>query len=1307
MKLLSLLLPVFTLAILMTGFTGHSVEAKSSDDSPSFKMVNMERKGLYLLGQGNYEEAIVIFEQLLKEVEEGLGFGQNHPFAANIRELIDLSKQNKESIIAIDPQIKKYQDRCLYILRIKDEDIVRAERMAKLLVKKTEKKYGKEDTRTGLAYRTLGMIYGEQKKYHEEEKAYSKALVALAEDPEYRIEAELGLAVVFFLQDKFNEAEPFIQQALKTVETLKGPGANTMRAMVKRVAADIYESQGSRGKSEKLYGQALKETGDDPELKLEFQIDRAKALFGNKRYSEAEKILRETQPEAREIFGPDSVKFADISYYLARVLLAKNKINKGAGANAGKEVEVLLRQALSIQKEKLGEANADTVRTRAYLGRVMLDTCDFEEAEAVLRPALSITLSELEKNSLNPEYAVVVIGNFGQALCAQAKYKNAVVFFEKAYGIITDRKETNILTPVILANYALALEGLGKYAQAETKLREALSIHTRAKGKDMDILAPMNSLALLLMKQGRSSEALKVLDECIEIAGDSGKAPDREPMYVATLVNSGLLFLKLGKYQSAAELFWTAIDRIEKTGSHGKLKEFQSDAYGNLSIALQRQGKLIEAERTGFKSFQIAESCYAPDHPKIASGLHNVGFLMEKTGNLKKAADFLNKAYIMSTKNREPENLVTHGAHLAEVLVKQGRLLEALAIYIRALDTLDTLFSQTRGNQDQHRIQFLNQFSYIYASTIGLLVRLHEEAPSKGYDREAFAVTSRMQSKIFSELLRQSDVQSFGKDPLFLKLQENRESLLAGIMAIRLKSHSLTTDNRDYEASAEDLKKKLDSATRQLVQAEKQLWDAYPRFMELNAPKPVTVSDLQKKILDSKEALLTYALLRDRTIIFAVTESSFQMRSVPIPRKAVLSLTQKVRAGAEKVASGEPLDVLFSLEPADLFSLYHNLFAPLEKVIEDKKTIIVIGDGPIYTIPFEMLVLRWGPGEKAAFQTTRSNSTGSETNPIFHEYAMLPYLGEKYRFKYYPSLSVLSSKRIYPRPKIDFTQDLVAFADPIFHREKSLEKTEYSENTKNTLGLLARSLVVVPEGKEGSALLPRLPETADEAIEIADALGESHTNLYLGEKAQEYLVKTIDLSLARYLVFSTHGLLGGEFIMVNDEDSNPLINDPISDYAPVRQFGQPALALTLVGDLKGEDGFLTMKEVIENLRLNSDLVVLSACNTAGETAEARNGEGFAGLTRAFMYAGTKGLIVSHWSVESESTKNLMVDAFKYMASGKPPIEALGLSRKNLKNSSFSAGRRTRSLRIEKTGDTEMVISRSHPYYWAPFVFIGD
>jgi len=145
--------------------------------------------------------------------------------------------------------------------------------------------------------------------------------------------------------------------------------------------------------------------------------------------------------------------------------------------------------------------------------------------------------------------------------------------------------------------------------------------------------------------------------------------------------------------------------------------------------------------------------------------------------------------------------------------------------------------------------------------------------------------------------------------------------------------------------------------------------------------------------------------------------------------------------------------------------------------------------------------------------------------------------------------------------------------------------------------------------------------------------------------------------------------------------------------APARGKAQPALALTLVGDLKGEDGMLTMKEVIEDVELNADLVALSACNTAGETAQANSGEGFAGLTRAFMYAGAKALLVSHWSVDSLSTQALMTKTFRNVKGGMTPLESISDSRRLLLTGKYASG--------------QYHFSRGHPFFWAPFVYVGD
>lgn len=114
---------------------------------------------------------------------------------------------------------------------------------------------------------------------------------------------------------------------------------------------------------------------------------------------------------------------------------------------------------------------------------------------------------------------------------------------------------------------------------------------------------------------------------------------------------------------------------------------------------------------------------------------------------------------------------------------------------------------------------------------------------------------------------------------------------------------------------------------------------------------------------------------------------------------------------------------------------------------------------------------------------------------------------------------------------------------------------------------------------------------------------------------------------------------------------------------------------------------------MEGLDLSAQLVALSACNTAGATDRALEGEGFAGLTRAFMYAGARGLLVSHWAVETRATRELMTAVFGALSAGIAPAEALSRAQARLRASAF--------------GPDDLRVSRSHPFFWAPFVYVGD
>jgi CHAT domain-containing protein len=207
------------------------------------------------------------------------------------------------------------------------------------------------------------------------------------------------------------------------------------------------------------------------------------------------------------------------------------------------------------------------------------------------------------------------------------------------------------------------------------------------------------------------------------------------------------------------------------------------------------------------------------------------------------------------------------------------------------------------------------------------------------------------------------------------------------------------------------------------------------------------------------------------------------------------------------------------------------------------------------------------------------------------------------------------------------------------------------------------------------AQLPRLPDTREELKSIALALQADPTKvLNLGKDANEKNVKTMDLSKFKIIAFATHGLVPGEL-------------DGLT---------QPALALSApdVADTDG-DGLLTMEEIL-SLKLDADWVVLSACNTgAGAVAGA---EAASGLGRAFFYAGTRALLVTNWSVHSQSARELMTDLFKRL-SDNPKLTRGEAMRQAMMALADGPGY------VGADGKTEFTYA--HPLFWAPYSIIGD
>ena len=419
-------------------------------------------------------------------------------------------------------------------------------------------------------------------------------------------------------------------------------------------------------------------------------------------------------------------------------------------------------------------------------------------------------------------------------------------------------------------------------------------------------------------------------------------------------------------------------------------------------------------------------------------------------------------------------------------------------------------------------------------------------------------------------------------------------------------------------------------------------------------------------------------------LVTAVTRSNVRWHSAPIGAKQLAETIGILRCGLDEEAWADTTQAScaekFGLKrppalggplPFDLdraHALYQALLEPAAKDI-DGKELILVPSGPLATLPFEVLL--------------------TET-PASTDLAKAPWLAKRFATTVLPSVSSLKALRQVAQ-KSKAPKPFAGFGNPLLNgngesadiaeraRQARLLQscTESPETKANQIAQRAlaksgpRAIVSLSGGTADVEQLRRqipLPETALELCAVANSFTPVKGEVYLGSEATETKIKSLSDSgrLAQYRVlhFATHGALSGQ---VHGSIEPGLILTPPAAATPA------------------DDGYLSSSE-ISGLKLDADWVVLSARNTAG--GEESNSEAFSGLARAFFYAGTRALLVSHWPVSSEAAVAITTGVTEAMMSHPEIGRAEAL-------------RRSISALIARGG------SNAHPSVWAPFVLVGN
>ena len=779
-----------------------------------------------------------------------------------------------------------------------------------------------------------------------------------------------------------------------------------------------------------------------------------------------------------------------------------------------------------------------------------------------------------------------------------------------------------IHTQIALANF---LYRRNRYMEAELEAREAVEKSIGLSGKISLVLGDaLRVIAKIKLAQGRYDEAEKLVRHELVILKESGVSEDSSSVAKARSVLARILTSK---------------------GDHA----WAVNEYEILVKSLKRNKALLGV---------IVIS------PELLLSLIEVGRTQD-------AAAFIRKKY-EKVKRRTGENSVKTARYLGLrglAGYKEGNIAQAQKDFSAAIPRL----LEAQSGRDTVL------FQSIIENYIAMLAEISGTAREKGLGinaaTEAFRMAETLRGKIVQEAVTASSVRTTVAMPELADLIRKEQDALQQRDALQetlSNTLGLAPAEQDQAVIA-SLKEKINNLTLAGKAFIKEIETGFPSYSELIKPSQPSIADIQSMLI-ADEALVSIFAGKDKTYIWAIPKSgTHQFVIVDYGKRKLRETVAELRKALNPDIAALGDIPAFDVEKA--YRLYTALLQPVEKSISSVQNLIVVADGPLGALPFSIL-------------PTKPGKLRNSSNILFDEYEDIDWLIRKTTVSRMPSASTLLTLRSVP-PGDPARKAFIGFGDPLFSVEQQQEaKSSQTESPMMLAGrggkIKLRGIRIVAQNSLDSKEvissqlenLIRLPDTADEIKGIADSLkADPLADVFLGARASEKVIKSMDLSDRRVIAFASHALVPGDL-------------DGLQ---------QPALALSapsITGDQ--EDGLLTMGEVLK-LQLNADWVVLSACNTgaaAGEGAEA-----LSGLGRAFFYAGARSILASMWPVETTSAYKLTTGIFKNQE------ENSGLSRAAALRKSILALIDGPGLTDESTGQT--VASYAHPLFWAPFILVGD
>lgn len=938
-------------------------------------------------------------------------------------------------------------------------------------------------------------------------------------------------------------------------------------------------------------------------------------------------------------------------------------------------------KALNVCNQGLPLAKAASDRrTEANLldaiGNVYNALGDRKKALESFNRALPLRQAEGDRVGLSN-----TLNNMGTAHSWMGETQKALDLFNQALVIFRElgdpRKEATAL-----GNLCVTYSNAGEYKKARDFCNQSLSIK-RDLADSSGEATSLNNIGNIYSNLGDYQQALDSYIGSLAIHKTLG---ERKGEAIA-LNNIGWVYGTLGEYQKAIHYYSQALEPLRTMGdkygeattlsnigvNYADLKDYKRALEINMQVLPLRQGvndpggKAITLNNIANCYSNLGEKQKALDYYEQAIALHrvvgnprylatalrNIGAFHRNLSQYQKALDYFNEGLQISRTIGDRNGEAATLAHIARLERDRGNTTSARSRIEEALAAVESL----RTNIKNHhlRASFFASVREYYELNIDLLMSLHKQRPSEGFDAAALQASEKGRARSLLELLAETHAEiRQGVDPALVE----RERSLRQMISDKAERQLRLLSGKHSEAQATAAAKEIDDLTTEYEQTQARIRQTSPRYAALTQPVPLNLKEIQTEVLDEETLLLEYALGEERSFLWAVTPTSIS--SFELPKRAEIESAARhvyeILTARNRIVSNETLeqrrkrlDLAAAEYPKASAALSQILLGPVAAELKNKR-LLIVGEGVLQYTAFAALP---SPSQ-ASLGNRETNDKGQGTRDIYR-----PLIAD-HEIVYLPSASVLAVVRREPARPRTTDKALAVFADPVFDSSDPRIGLS-SENPLATAKEAAPASEVKRSATEsGLGDFVRLRFSRQEADEIARFASQSKQFKALDFAASRATAITSELRRYAILHFATHGLINNQ---------HPELSGIVLSL--VNEQGRP------------QDGFLRLYDIY-NLKLEADLVVLSACQTA--LGKEIKGEGLVGLTRGFMYAGAHGVLASIWRIEDRATAEFMRRFYQGMLGDRlRPASAL------------------RDAQVSMWKDKRW----GAPYYWAAFTLQGE